>query len=62
MEKDYEVKFKVSIKKNGNLFEVTVQDGDIKSVMPARSLDEAVQVAFTTAGGFTQFLLSQQIK
>lgn len=62
MEKDYEIKFKVTIKPNGKLFEVTVQDGDIKSVMPARSMDEAVQVAFTSAGGFTQFLLSQQMK
>ena len=62
MEKTYEVGFKVTIKKNKDIFEVTVFDGDVKSVMPARSLDEAMQVAFSSASGFAQFLLSQQVK
>lgn len=59
--KKVDINFTVQIKKRGELFEVHVQSGDIESIMPARTKEEAVGVAITTAGGFAQFLLGQSI-
>lgn len=61
MEKEYVINFKVNIKKNDNLFEVTIYQDNIKSVMPARSLEEAMQVAMSSVAGFSQFQLGQQL-
>ena len=59
--KEIPINFTASITKKGDLYEVKVKSGDIESIMPARSQEEAVGVAISTAGGFAQFLLSQAI-
>lgn len=61
MNKDIEINFTASIKKKGDLYEVKVKSGDIESIMPARTQEEAVGVAISTAGGFAQFLLGQSL-
>ena len=59
--KEIPINFTASITKKGDLYEVKVKSGDIESIMPARSQEEAVGVAISTAGGFAQVLLSQAI-
>jgi len=63
MNKEIEINFVASIKKNEKtkLYEVKVKSGDIESIMPARTQEEAVGVAISTAGGFAQFLLGQSL-
>lgn len=63
MNKEIEINFTASIKKTKNgLFEVKVKSGDIESIMPARTQEEAVGVAISSAGGFAQFLLGQSLQ
>ena len=62
MNKEIEINFTASIKKTKNgVFEVKVKSGDIESIMPARTQEEAVGVAISSAGGFAQFLLGQSL-
>ena len=61
MNKEIAINFTTKITKKGDLWEVQVKSGDIESIMPARSQDEAVGVAISTAGGFAQFLLGQEL-
>ena len=62
MNKEIEINFTASIKKKGDLYEVKVKSGDIESIMPARTQEEAVGVAISSAGGFAQFLLGQSLQ
>ena len=55
------ISFDVTISKNGELFKVVISKGDIVNEMPARSLDEAKQVALASAGGVAQFILGQKL-
>lgn len=57
----HNISFDVTISKNGELFKVVISKGDIVNEMPARSLDEAKQVALASAGGFAQFILGQKL-
>lgn len=61
MEKEIAINFVANIKKKGELWEVSVKSGDIESIMPARSQEEAIGVAMSTVGGFAQFLLGQEL-
>ncbi len=61
MNKEIEISFTASIKKKGDLYEVKVKSGDVESIMPARTQEEAVGVAISSAGGFAQFLLGQSL-
>ena len=61
MNKEIAINFTAKITKKGDLWEVQVKPGDIESIMPARSQDEAVGVAIRSAGGFAQFLLGQEL-
>lgn len=59
----YKLDIDVEIKQTENLYEVklsSTQLPNIVSVMPARSVDEAMQVAMSSTAGFAQFLLSQK--
>lgn len=61
MNKEIAINFTAKISKQGDLYEVEVKSGDVKSIMPARTQEEAIGVAISTAGGFAQFLLGQSL-
>lgn len=63
MNKEIKINFVASISPKGKdgLYEVKVKSGDIESIMPARSQEEAIGVAISSAGGFAQFLLGQSL-
>lgn len=58
--KSYKIEFEVKVSKEGDLYQVEVSSDKVRSLMPARSMDEALQVALSQSSGIAQFLLSQK--
>lgn len=49
------------IPQNG-IYEIVVTSGNVRNVMPARTLEEAEQTAIATVAPFSQFVLGQELK